>query len=79
MKFVLPELPQPSIVLAGVRDNPDRGIEDTLQRWAGTVRSCIGPNRSSYLQYVPGDQEDDPLLFWKRGLFPSLEEVAKTV
>ena len=31
MKFVLPELPQPSIVLAGVGDNPGRSIEDTLQ------------------------------------------------
>ena len=31
MKFVLLELPQPSIVLAGVRDNPDRSIENTLQ------------------------------------------------
>ena len=29
------------------------------------------------LQHVPGDQEDDPLLFWKRRLFPSLEEAAK--
>jgi len=32
---------------------------------------------NNYLQYVPGDQEDDPLLFRKRGLFPSLEEAAK--
>ena len=32
---------------------------------------------NNYLQYVPGDQKDDPLLFWKRGLFPSLEEAAK--
>ena len=31
MKFVLPELLQPSIVLAGVGDNPGRSIEDTLQ------------------------------------------------
>ena len=33
---------------------------------------------NNYLQYIPGDQEDDPLLFWKRGLFPSLEEAAKS-
>ena len=32
---------------------------------------------NNYLQYVPGDQPDDPLLFWKRGLLPSLEEAAK--
>ena len=31
VKFVLPELLQPSIVLAGVGDNPGRSIEDTLQ------------------------------------------------
>jgi len=29
--FVLPELCQPSIVLAGVGDTPGRSIEDTLQ------------------------------------------------
>jgi len=33
--------------------------------------------KNNYLQYVPGDQEDDPLLFWKRGLFPGLEEAGK--
>jgi len=31
VKFALPELPQSSIVLAGVEDNPGRSIEDTLQ------------------------------------------------
>ena len=32
---------------------------------------------ASEVQYVPKDQEDDPLLFWKRGLFLSVEEAAK--
>ena len=31
VKLVLPELPQPSIIFAGVRDNPDPNVEDTLQ------------------------------------------------
>jgi len=32
---------------------------------------------SNNLRYVPGDKEDDPLVFLK-GLFPILEETAKT-
>jgi hypothetical protein len=31
----------------------------------------------NYLRYVPGESDDDPLQFWKRGLFPSLEDSAR--
>jgi len=47
--------------------------QDESEADSRRIRSEI----NNYLQYVPGDQEDDPLLFWKRGLFPSLEEAAK--
>ena len=53
-------------------------LKHTLQHDESEVDSRrIRSKIHNYLQYVPGDQEDDPLLFWKRGLFPSLEEVAK--
>lgn len=31
----------------------------------------------NYLRYVPAENDDDPLQFWKRGLFPSLENCAR--
>jgi len=37
------------------------------------IRSDI----TNYLQYVPGDDDDDPLVFRGRGLFPSLQHTAK--
>ena len=36
------------------------------------IRSDI----TNHLQYVPGD-DDDPLVFWGKGLFPSLQHTAK--
>ena len=37
------------------------------------IRSDI----TNYLQYVPYDDDDDPLVFWGRGLFPSLQHTAR--
>ena len=31
----------------------------------------------NYLRYLPTDNEDDPLNFWRHGLFPSLQAAAK--
>jgi hypothetical protein len=31
----------------------------------------------NYQRYVPGERDDDPLQFWKRGLFLSLEDSAR--
>jgi len=43
-------------------DQPDSRIRDEMNK---------------YQRYVPGDDEDDPLIFWKNGLFPSVEATAK--
>ena len=43
-------------------DQPDSRVRDEI---------------NNYLRYVPGDDEDNPLVFWKKGLFPSLEATAK--
>ena len=39
--------------------------------------SRIREEIKNYLQYLPADDEDDPLVFWRRGLFPRLVETAK--
>jgi len=31
----------------------------------------------NYLRYIPGSDDEDPLAFWKKGLFPTLEGAAK--
>ena len=39
--------------------------------------SRIREEIKNYLRYLPADDEDDPLVFWRRGLFPRLVETAK--
>ena len=39
--------------------------------------SRIHEEIKNYLRYLPADDEDDPLVFWRQGLFPRLVETAK--
>lgn len=39
--------------------------------------SRIRENIKNYLHYMPTDDDEDPLTFWKKRLFPTLEVAAK--